>query len=167
MQSCLPGTLVAEAITHAYGGFTVSCDCMVSQEELYAIRDGATPIFPVGARVMAILPTSMLYLKLVDVPFLSHMGQTVTPEKVMDFIQRSPAVSSVILTAPLQIVHNLAASDSATVYLNIANTVSGARVKEVVNHPIQMGGKVAYICVAKANTAGSAVTHPWPVEHFS
>jgi len=86
-------TLVAEAVTHAYGGFTVLCDCVASQEELYAIRGGATPVFPVGARVMAILPTSTSYLKLVDVPFLFYTGQTITSEKVMEFIQGLPAAS--------------------------------------------------------------------------
>jgi len=82
---------------------------------------------------MAILPTSTSYIKLVDMPYLSQKGQTVTPKKVMEFIQRLAAPSSVILTVPIRIVCNSAASDMATVYLNIANTVSGARVKEVIN----------------------------------
>jgi len=69
----------------------------------------------------------------------------------MEFIQRLPVASSIILTAPLRVVHNLVASDMATVYLNIANMVSGARVKEVIGKPLQMGGRVAYIHAAKAN----------------
>jgi len=97
--------LVAEAISTAYDGFTVACDHVASQEELYAIQDGATPAFPPGAKVMAILPTSTSYLKLMDVPFLSgQTGQIITPEKVMDYIKRSPAASSVILMAPLWVV---------------------------------------------------------------
>jgi len=138
-------TLVAEAVAPAYGRFTVSCDCVATQEELFAICDGATPVSPASAKVMVILPTSMSYLKLTDVPYLSHSGQTITPEEVMDYIQRLPAASSMILMAPICIVHNSVASDMATVYLNIADTVSGVRAKEVVNHPLQMGGRVSYI----------------------
>jgi len=145
-------TVVAEAVSIAYGRFTVSCDHVATQEELFAIQDGATPVFPAGAKVMAILPTSMSYLKLVDMLYLSaHTGQTITPEKVMEYIQRLPAASSVILMAPLHIVRNSAASDTATIYLNITDTVSGARAKEVTNWPLQMGGLVSYICAAKAN----------------
>jgi len=115
-------TLVAEAVSSAYGRYTVLCDRVANQEELYAIRNGASPVFPGGAKVMAILPTSTSYLKLVDVPYLfPHTGQTVTPEKVMDYIRRSPAASSVILMAPLRVVRNSAASDMATMYLNIAD----------------------------------------------
>jgi len=127
-------TLIAEAVTSAYGGFTISCDHVANQEELFAICNGATPVFLVGAKVMAILPTSTSYLKLVDVPYLfTHTGQTITPEKVMEYIQRSPAASSVILMAPLHVVRNSVASDMATVYLNITDMVSGVRAKEVVN----------------------------------
>jgi len=144
-------TLAVEAVTPAYSGFTVTCDHMATQDKLYAIRNGAIPIFSAGSQVAAVLPTSMLYLKLVDVPYLSLAGQTITPQKVMEFIQRSPAASSVVLTAPLWVVHNSAASNMATVYLNIADTVSGARAKEVISKPLQMGGKVVYIRAAKAN----------------
>ena len=42
-------TLVAEVVTPAYGSFTVTCDSMATQEELYAIRDRAIPIFPAGS----------------------------------------------------------------------------------------------------------------------
>ena len=64
-------TLVAEAVAPAYGSFTVTCHCVATQDELYAIRDGAIAIFLVGSHVMAILPTSTSYLKLVDMPYLS------------------------------------------------------------------------------------------------
>ena len=161
-------TLVAEVVSSAYGRYTISCDRVASQEELYTICDGATPVFPVGTKVMAILPTSMSYLKLVDVPYLfPHTGQTVTLEKVMEYIQRSPVASSVILTAPLRVVHNSAASDMATVYLNITDTVSGARSKEVINRPIQMGGSVAYIHAAKANPGVALCQCCWKWGHPS
>jgi len=117
---------------------------------------------------MAILPTSTSYLKLVDIPYLfPHMGQTITPEKVMDYIRRSPVASSVILMAPPCVVHNSAASDMATVYLNIANTVSRVRAKEVINRPIQMGGAVAYICAAKANPGVALCQRCWKWGHPS
>ena len=160
-------TLVAEVITLAYGGFTVSCDRVATQEELYAIRDGATPLFLAGAHVMAILPTSMLYLKLVDVLYLSLAGQTIAPEKVLEFIHRLLVASSVILMAPLQVVCNLVASDTATIYLNIANMVSGARAKEVIGKPLQMGGKVTYICAAKANPGVALCQCCWKWGHLS
>jgi len=140
---------------------------VATQEELYAIRDGATPLFLAGACVMAILPTSTSYLKLVDAPYLSLAGQTITPTKVMEFIQRSPAASSVILMAPLRVVCNLVVLNMATVYLNIANTVSGARAKEVINRPLQMGGKVAYICAVKANPGVALCQCCWKWGHPS
>ena len=64
-------------------------------------------------------------------------------------------------------MRNLAASDMATVYLNIADMVSGARVKEVVNRPIQMGGKVLYIHAAKANPGIALCQHCWKWGHPS
>jgi len=160
-------TLVVEAVVPAYGGFTVSCDHVATQEELFAIHDGATPVFPAGAKVMVILPTFTSYLKLMDVPYLSHSGQTITLDRVMDYIRRSPAASSMILTAPIRIVHNSAASDTATIYLNIANMVSGVRAKEVVNHPLQMGGKVSYIRAAKANPGIALCQCCWKWGHPS
>jgi len=42
-------TLVVEAVTPAYSGFTVTCDHMATQDKLYAIRNGAIPIFSAGS----------------------------------------------------------------------------------------------------------------------
>ena len=49
----------------------------------------------------------------------------------------------------------------ATVYLNIADTVSGARAKEVLNRPLQMGGKVSYIHAAKVNPGVALCQRCW------
>ena len=137
--------LVVEVVALAYGGFSVSCDQVATQDELYAIHDGAIPIFLVGLHITVILSTSMSYLKLVDVPYLSLVGEVIQPMKVLEFIQRLPSVSSIILTAPLRVVCNSAALDMATVYMNITDTVCGARAKEVIGKPLQMGGSVVFI----------------------
>ena len=81
-------TLVVEVVAPAYGGFMVACDHVATQDDLFAIHDGAIPIFLVGSHVMAILPTSTSYLKLVDVPYLSMVGEAIQPIKVLEFIQR-------------------------------------------------------------------------------
>ena len=140
---------------------------MATQDELYAIRDGAIPIFLAGLQVTAILPTFTSYLKLVDVPYLSLLGGTIQPQKVMKLIQKLPVASSVVLTAPLRVVHNSVASDMATVYLNIADTVSSARAKEVIGKPLQMGGRVAYIHATKANSGVALCQHCWKWGHPS
>ena len=86
---------------------------------------------------------------------------------MLEYIHRLLAASSVILTAPLCMVRNSVASDMATVYLNITDTVSGAQAKKVINHPLQMGGKVSYILVAKANPGIALCQCCWKWGHPS
>jgi len=143
LLSACCSSFVVEAVAPTYGSFMVACDHVATQDDLYAIHDGAIPLFPLECQVLAILPTSTSYLKLVNI--LSLVGEAIQPQKVIEFIHKSLAASSIILTAPLWVVHNSAASDTVMVYLNIADMVSGARAKEVISRPIQMGGKIAFI----------------------
>jgi hypothetical protein len=74
--------LVAQSVSLAYGGFSVSTDRVASDMEISAIRDGVCEAYPTATRVEAALPTSTSYLKLVNVP--CRIGKSnVTPEMVI------------------------------------------------------------------------------------
>jgi hypothetical protein len=60
--------LVAQSVSLAYGGFSISTDRVASDAEIGAIRDGVRDAYPTATRVKAALLTSTSYLKLVDVP---------------------------------------------------------------------------------------------------
>jgi len=88
LLSACQSTLVVELVSPAYGGYSVSCDQVATQDDLFAICDEAIPIFPAGSCVTAILPTSMSYLKLVNIPYFSLVGERIQPERILEFIKR-------------------------------------------------------------------------------
>jgi hypothetical protein len=73
----------------------------------------------------AVLPSSTSYLKLVDVPYIMN-DKAITSDGVLTHIARARVKDLVVLQGPLRVVRDSAASDTATIYMNVADLVSGA-----------------------------------------
>jgi hypothetical protein len=110
------------------------------------------------------LPLSTSFLKLSDVPFLKLTGQgftNVTSEDVMSQIAKAGLSSLVVLSAPARVVRDSPKSNTCTVYLNVADSVSGARAKALVKRKVQFGQYVAVFKEARANPGSPLCTRCW------
>jgi hypothetical protein len=133
-------SLVVESATITCVGFAISTVSVASDGDLVRVREGVRLALPECSHVNTALPLSTSFLKLSDVPFLKPSGQgfaTVTSEDVMGQIARAGLSSLVVLSAPARVVQDSPKSDTCTVYLNVADLVSGARAKALVKHKVQ------------------------------
>jgi hypothetical protein len=104
----------------------------------------------------------MSYLKLVDVPITAN-DRLITPEIVLQQIAKAgPSVRDFVVLQTLpRVVRDLPKSDMATVYLNIADSVSGARAWALLKQSVQFGQYVACFRAAQANPGMALCSCCW------
>jgi hypothetical protein len=161
--------LSAQSVSTAYGGYSIATDGVATSDDLQYIVQGATVVFPTECTVSADLPTSMSYLKLVDVLYFWPVATTtpVTVEAVLSQMAKASLKDDLILTGPPRIVCNSPASDTATVYLNVADLVSGERVRTLSWRSVQWGQYTAFIRAARASPGVALCDHCWRWGHPS
>ena len=156
--------LEVQSMSQAYGGFAVVTDRVASEDEVRFIREGALLALPGAAKITAALPSSTSYLKLVDVP-LKPGGGLPTVEEIMANISRAGLKDLVVLHGPPRAVRDSRASDTATVYLNVADSVSGARAKLLLRRAVQFGLYACPFRAARANPGLALCQRCWKWGH--
>jgi hypothetical protein len=158
--------LVAQSVSLAYGGFSIATDVVASEDELRFVREGVRAALPGASSTATELPSSTSYLKLVDVP-LTAGDKMITPEIIIQQIAKAgPLVRDhVVLQTPPRVVRDSPKSDTATVYLNVADSVSGARAKVLLRQSVQFGRYVAYFRTARANPGMALCNRCWRWGH--
>jgi hypothetical protein len=82
----------------------------------------------------------------------------------MSQIGKSGFASLVILQTPGRVVRDSPKSDTCTVYLNITDSVSGARAKGLVGMTVQFGQYTSYFRAARANPGSPLCSWCYPEE---
>jgi hypothetical protein len=129
-------SLVVESVVVSCDGYSIITSTVTSDSDLLQVQGVARMCHPDADHVDAALPTSTSYLKLVDVPFFTIGDTRITPDRVMSQIGKSGFASLVVLQTPARVVHDSPKSDTCTVYLNVTDSVSGARAKGLVDCPV-------------------------------
>jgi hypothetical protein len=160
-------SLVVESAVVSRDGYSVVTSTVASDSDLLQIRGAARLCHPGADHVDAALPTSTSYLKLVDVPFFTVGDARITPEGVMSQIGKSGFASLVVLQTPARVVRDSPKSDTCTVYLNVADSVSGARAKGLVGKTVQFGQYASYFRAARANPGSPLCSRCWRWGHPS
>jgi hypothetical protein len=150
-----------------HDGYSVVTSTVASDSDLLQIRGVARMCHPDADHVNAALPTSTSYLKLVDVPFFTMGDTCITPDGVMSQIGKSGFASLVVLQTPARVVHDSPKSDTCTVYLNVVDSVSGARAKGLVRKTVQFGQYTSYFRAARANPGSPLCSWCWRWGHPS
>ena len=83
----------------------------------------------------------------------------------MSQIGRSGLASLVVLQTPARVVRDSPKSDTCTVYLNVADSVSGARAKGLVGKSVQFGQYASYFRAARANPGSPLCSRCWRWGH--
>jgi hypothetical protein len=158
--------LVAQSVSPAYGGFSIATDLVASEDELRFIREGVRSAFPGATSTTTELPSSTSYLKLVNVPITAN-DRLITPEIVLQQITKAgPSVRDfVVLQTPPRVVRDSPKSDTAMVYLNIADSISGARAWALLKQSVQFGRYIARFRAARANPGMALCSRCWHWGH--
>lgn len=156
--------LEAQAASEAYGGFSISTDRAATEAELSFVREAARATFPDSTRAEVVLPSSMLYLKLVDIPYYFN-DKVITPEVVLSHLNGSGLADLLVLSTPPWVVHDSCMSDTTMVYLNIADSVSGSRAKALLSQVVQIGQFVCPFRAAWANPRSALCQRCWRWGH--
>jgi hypothetical protein len=145
-------------------GFILSTDIPASASDLLLIHQAAKLEWPSAELVDAALSTSMSYLKLVDVLYLIN-DVAITLDIVFERLVNARVKDLMSLQTCPRIIRDSPASDTATVYLNIADSVSGARAKALMGRTVQFGRYVASFKVARANPGLPLCIRCWKWGH--
>ena len=151
----------------AYNGFSLSTDQVANSKDLEIICGAVVPLFTPGLSYWVGLPTSTLYIKIVDVPYYSDL-----PNKVLNTVAE---VKAVIAASPLSqyfkyaaepcIVRNSATSTTAKVYINLWDSQMGTQAKAVIDRPILFGTRSCYVRAANANPGAPLCQRCWRWGH--
>jgi hypothetical protein len=157
-------SLVVESAVVSCNGYSVVTSTVASDSDLLQVWGAARMCHPDADHVDAALPTSTSYLKLVDVPFFT-VGDAHHSRGVMLQIGKSGFASLVVLQTPARVVRDSPKSDTCTVYLNVADSVSGARAKGLVGKTVQFGQYASYFRAARANPGSPLCSRCWRWGH--
>jgi hypothetical protein len=131
--------LVVESAVVSRNGYSVITSSVATNSNLLHFREAARLVHPDADHVDAVLPMSTSYLKLVNVLFFTVGDVHIISDGVMSQIGKLGFVSLVVLQTPAQVVRDSPKSDTCTVYLNVVDSVSGARAKGLISKSVQFG----------------------------
>jgi hypothetical protein len=114
--------------------------------------------------VHAELPSSTSYMKLVDVPYLMN-DQPIVPTTILQQISKAGLKELALYKTLPRVVRDSRFSDTATVYINIADSVSGANAKALTGRTVQFGRWIATFRMARANPGAALCTRCWKWGH--
>ena len=121
-------------------------------------------MFPTASRAEAVLPSLTSYLKLVDIPY-SLNDKVITPKVVLSHLNGSGLSDLLILSTPPRVVRDSRMSDTTMVYLNVADSVSGAQAKALLSRSVQFGQFVCPFRAARANPGSALCQRCWKWGH--
>jgi hypothetical protein len=130
-------SLRVQSIYHVYGGLSLLTNNVATLPELKQVADAVRTGLGRDSPVLASLPRSRSYLKVVDVPILkpgsSEKIDSAFARKVM---LESPVGHLISFASSPHIMCNTRHSDTATVWFNMVDSQLGASAKALINSSI-------------------------------
>ena len=147
----------------AYKGYSLTTSQVANIKDLEIIRGAVAPLLPTGLQYWVGLPTSTLFVKIVDVPYYSNLVNKVktTIAEVKAAIAASPLTENFKYTAEPRIVRNSDASTTAKVYINIWDSQAGTRARGIIDKPLLFGTRSCYVRAATANAGAPLCQRCW------
>jgi hypothetical protein len=152
--------LVVHSVSVTARGFSVATGLVVLWDNISHILEAMRVAFPAATNADAALPSSMSYLKLVDVPYIMN-NKAITSDGILTHIAHTGVKDLIVLQGPLRVVQDSAASDMATIYMNVADSVSSTRTKALIGWTVQFGQFRA----ARANPGSPLCQRCWKWGH--
>jgi hypothetical protein len=156
--------LVVHSVSVTPGGFSVVTGSVASGNDISHIWEAMRVVFPMATSADAALPSSTSYLKLMDVPYVMN-DKAITSDGVLAHITHAGVKDLVVLQGPLRVVRDSAALDMATVYMNVADSVSSTHAKALIRQTVQFGQFVAVFRAARANLGSPLCQQCWKWGH--
>jgi len=151
----------------AYNGYSLTTSQVTNVKDLELIRSAVTPLLPMGLQYWVGLPTSTLFLKIVNVPYYSNLVDKVktTVAEVKAAIAASPLAENFKYAAEPCIVRNSDASTTAKVYINIWDSQAGTCARGIIDKPLLFGTCSCYVCTATTNAGAPLCQQCWRWGH--
>jgi len=137
----------------AYDGYSLTTSQVANIKDLEIIHGAVAPLLPMGLQYWVGLPTSTLFIKIVDILYYSNLVNKVktTVAEVKAAITASPLAENFKYAAEPHIVHNSDASTTAKVYINIWDSQAGTHTRGIIDKPLLFGTRSCYVRTATAN----------------
>jgi len=151
----------------AYDGYSLTTSQVANVKDLEIIHGAVAPLLPTGLQYWVGLPTSMSFIKIVDVPYYSNLVNKVktTVAEVKAAIAASPLAENFKYAAEPRIVCNSDASTTAKVYINIWDSQAGTRARGIIDKPLLFGTRSCYVRAATANAGAPLCQRCWRWGH--
>jgi len=134
------------AMTTAYGRYSISTAEVPHPAALDIIRGFAMQIFKTDAMYIG-LPTSMSYIRVIDIPFFEDNActQRVSLDRIKGALACSPLHEHFILARDPRLVRNSPNSTNCTVNIDLWDSQTGARAKALIGKSLMMGNRLCLI----------------------
>jgi hypothetical protein len=158
--------LVMESVVSECDGLVAWSSNVADQNDLGLIKAALRTAAPLATSVGAALSTSTSYVKLIDVPYLVR-DAPITHKDALDAVAKAGLQDLVNCKTPPRVVRDSRFSDTATVYFNLDDTVSGANAKALVGRTVQFGRWAASFRMARANPGSPLCIRCWKWGHLT
>ena len=118
-------------------GIVVTTNNVMSSSDLQEIKKYVkNSLFSdVDKVLLARLPQSKSYLKIVGIPFISKKTNSyITLDEIEDVLKNNHIFNNIILTSKPYIIKVFLKSDMAIIWINIWDTQIGQNTKNIINH---------------------------------
>jgi hypothetical protein len=155
-------SLWVQSIHHAYGGLSLLTNNIATLPELGQVADAVKTGLGQDSLVLASLPHSQSYLKVVDIPiFKPGSSEKINSAFAHKVMLESPVGHLISFASSPRIMHNTCHSDTTTMWFNVVDSQSGASAKAFINSLIQFSPASCLICGTRANPGTPLCQHCW------
>jgi len=114
------------------------------------------------------LPQSKLYLKIVDIPYISECSNVqISPNEVEGILKANHIFNNIILTFKPRIIKISSKSDMAIIWINIWDTQNGSNVRKIINRHFNMESFIATVQGANMNLGVPQCKNCWKWGHMA
>jgi hypothetical protein len=145
-------SLRVQSIHHMYGGLSLLTNNIATLPKLEQVADAVKTGLGRDSPVLASLPRSQSYLKVVDVPiFRPGSSEKIDSAFARKVMLEFPVEHLISFASSLRIMRNTHHSDTVTVWCNVVDSQSGASAKALINSLIQFSPASCLIRSANNN----------------
>ena len=112
--------------------------------------------------LLARLPQSKLYLKIIGIPFISEKTNSrISSDKIEDIFKNNHLFNNIVLASKPHIIKVSPKSDMAIIWINIWDIQTGSNTKKIINCQFNIGSYIAIVYSANMNLGVPQCKNCW------
>ena len=153
INQALKASTIANFIQVEDKGIVITTNNVSSDSDLQKIKKYVSSLSSNADKVLlAWLPQSKSYLKIVDIPFNSEKTNScILLDEIENILKNNHLFNNIVLASKPHVIKVSHKSNIAIVWINIWDTQNGSNTKKVINRWFNISSYIAIVCGANMN----------------